>query len=101
MGEYLLLMHDDATTNDAAWGPYIQNLQQAGFFEGGSVIGDGVCARKSGEPALLTKHLTGYIRVTRKVSMKQCVFWPEIHTLRPAEQWRSANCPGRTREVLC
>ena len=66
MGEYLLLMHDDATTNDAACGPYIQNLQQAGFFEGGSVIGDGVCARKSGEPALLTKHLTGYIRVNAK-----------------------------------
>jgi hypothetical protein len=56
-------MHDDAISNDDDWGPYIQKLQQGGFFEGGSAIGDGVCARKSGEPASLTAHLTGYIRV--------------------------------------
>src|SRR5262245_17083627 len=62
--EYILLMHNDATSNDDAWGPYIQKLQQGGCFEGGSAIGDGVCARKSGEPASLTAHLTGYIKVT-------------------------------------
>jgi hypothetical protein len=63
MAEYILLMHDDAISNDDAWEPYIQKLQQGGFFEGGSAIGDGVCARKSGEPASVTAHLTGYIRV--------------------------------------
>src|SRR5262245_9675191 len=63
MAEYILLMHDDATSNDHDWGPYIQKLQQGGCFEGGSAIGDGVCARKSGEPAAVTAHLTGYIRV--------------------------------------
>jgi hypothetical protein len=63
MAEYILLMHDDAISNDDAWGSYIQKLQQGGFFEGGSAIGDGVWLRKSGEPASVTAHLTGYIRV--------------------------------------
>ena len=63
MAEYIFLMHDDAITNDDAWGPYVQKLQDGGSFEGGSAIGDGVCARKSGEPACVTEHLTGYIRV--------------------------------------
>jgi hypothetical protein len=38
MAEYILLMHDDAISNDDAWGSYIQKLQQGGFFEGGSAI---------------------------------------------------------------
>jgi hypothetical protein len=63
MAEYILLIHDDAISNDDDWGPYIQKLQQGGFFEGGSAIGGGVCARKSGEPRSVTGHLTGYIRV--------------------------------------
>lgn len=64
MAEYIFLMHDDASNGDDAWGPYVQKLLQGGFFEGGSAIGGGVCARKSGEPASITAHLTGYIRVT-------------------------------------
>src|SRR5262245_66014499 len=64
MAEYIFLMHDDAISSDNAWGPYIQKLQQGGFFEGGSAIGDGVCARKGGAPASVTAHLTGYIRLT-------------------------------------
>jgi hypothetical protein len=63
MPEYILLMHDDAISNDDAWRPYLQKLQQGGFFEGGSAIGDGVCAQQNGEPAALTAHLTGYIKV--------------------------------------
>jgi len=63
MTEYILLMHDDAVCSDDAWGPYIEKLQRGGFFEGGSAIGDGICARKSGAPAAVTEHLTGYIRV--------------------------------------
>jgi hypothetical protein len=63
MAEYMLLMHDDAIGNDDAWGPYIQQLQQRGFFEGGSALGGGICARKSGEPPSVTAHLTGYIKV--------------------------------------
>jgi len=64
MAEYILLMHDDAIGHDDAWGPYIQKLQQGGFFEGGSAIGDGLCARKSAKPASITAHLTGYIKVS-------------------------------------
>ena len=63
MPEYILLMHDDADTDDVVWEPYIRKLQQDGFFEGGSAIGDGVCARKRGTPAPVTAHLCGYIRV--------------------------------------
>ncbi|HZV20475.1 MAG TPA: hypothetical protein VE986_02895 [Hyphomicrobiales bacterium] len=63
MAEYILLMHDDAIANEGAWEPYIQTLQRSGCFEGGSAIGDGVCARKSGAPAPVTTHLTGYIKV--------------------------------------
>lgn len=64
MADFMLLMHDDAQTDDDAWAKYIQKLRQVGNFEGGSAIGGGICARKSGAPAPITAHLTGYIRVT-------------------------------------
>jgi hypothetical protein len=64
MPEYIFLMHDDAIDDEAAWEPYLRKLKQSGAFEGGSAIGDGVCARKSGTPPGVTAHLTGYIRVT-------------------------------------
>jgi hypothetical protein len=63
MAEFIFLMHDDAIADETSWEPYLRRLQQDGFFEGGSAIGDGVCARKIGEPAGLTSHLAGYIRV--------------------------------------
>jgi hypothetical protein len=63
MADYIFLMHDDANVAGDAWEPYLRKLQQGGFFEGGSAIGSGVCARKSGAPAPVTAHLAGYIRV--------------------------------------
>ncbi len=68
MNDYIFLMHDDApragATSDARdWGGYIAKLQQAGRFDGGSEIGEGVCVRKSGKPADISSHLVGYIRV--------------------------------------
>ena len=63
MAEYIFLMHDDAIADGRAWEPYLHRLQQGGYFQGGSAIGDGVCARKSGAPASVTAHLTGFIRV--------------------------------------
>jgi hypothetical protein len=63
MPEYVLLMHDDARDDSAAWEPYLTRLRQTGCFEGGSAIGDGVCVRKTGAAPPLTEHLTGYIRV--------------------------------------
>jgi hypothetical protein len=63
MADYILLMHDDAVDDDAAWEPYLDRLKQGGFFEGGSAIGGGVCARKSGQLPPVTTHLTGYIRI--------------------------------------
>jgi hypothetical protein len=63
MAEYIFFMHDDAIDDDNAWGPYLDKLKQGGFLEGGSAIGRGLCARKSGELLSVTAHLTGYIRV--------------------------------------
>ena len=63
MLDYIFLMHNDAISADQAWGAYIQKLQQHGFFEGGSAIGNGVCMRKGGPSVSVTAHLTGYIRV--------------------------------------
>jgi len=62
--DYILLMHNDAADDERAWGPYLEQLKQRGCLQGGSEIGDGVCARKSGAPAPLSAHLVGYIRVT-------------------------------------
>jgi hypothetical protein len=58
------LMHHDAGGADDAWEPYLQKLRQSGSFEGGSAIGDGVCARKHGAAPPVTAHLAGYIRVS-------------------------------------
>ncbi|MGP0091863.1 MAG: hypothetical protein ACLPKB_18175 [Xanthobacteraceae bacterium] len=65
MIEYIFLMHDDAIddVNLDAWEPYLGKLKQGGFLQGGSAIGDGVCARKSGAPGSVTEHLTGYVLV--------------------------------------
>ena len=64
MPDYILLMHDDSDADDSAWAPYLQRLQQGGVCQGGSAIGPGVCLRKSGEPAPVTAHLAGFIRVS-------------------------------------
>jgi hypothetical protein len=64
MADYILLMHDDAGDEVFDWEPYIRRLKQDGCFEGGSAIGAGVCARKSGRVPAVTEHLAGYIRVT-------------------------------------
>ena len=68
MPDYLLLMHDDArepwNKQRDDWGPYIGRLQASGNFQGGSAIGEGVCARKSGAVPIITGHLAGFIRVS-------------------------------------
>jgi hypothetical protein len=64
MADYIFLMHDDAAAEEDGWEPYLKRLQQGGFFQGGSAIGEGVCARKRGAPASLTAHVSGYIRVS-------------------------------------
>lgn len=67
MKDYILLMHNDAAPDkgdDAdAWGTYIGGLRQAGAFEGGSTIGEGVCVRKSGAVPGISRQLGGYIRI--------------------------------------
>jgi hypothetical protein len=68
MPDYLFLMHDDVPPGDTAHddnrGPYIGRLQASGNFQGGSVIGAGICTRKSGTVPDITAHLSGFIRVS-------------------------------------
>ena len=66
MNDYILFMHDDVPSHartGAEWGAYFAKLRAAAAFEGGSAIGDGVCASKTGSPAGITRHLAGYIRI--------------------------------------
>jgi hypothetical protein len=64
MTDYIFLMHDDAAGEELAWEPYLSRLRQTGHFQGGSAIGEGTCARKSGRPPPVTAHLTGFVRVS-------------------------------------
>ncbi|HKV41957.1 MAG TPA: hypothetical protein VJX67_22325 [Blastocatellia bacterium] len=68
MPEYILLMHNDTPElasggTNYDWGPYIGRIQASGNFQGGSAIGAGICARKSGDAPAVTGHLSGFIRV--------------------------------------
>ena len=66
MPDYLFLMHDDAGDRAQGgddWGPYLGGLRASGNLQGGSAIGGGLCARKSGAAPAITGHLTGFIRV--------------------------------------
>jgi hypothetical protein len=67
MNEYLFLMHGDAPAESGAaahtWPAYFARLRAADAFEGGSAIGDGICARKAGDTAGIARHITGYLRI--------------------------------------
>jgi hypothetical protein len=65
MAEYMFLFHNDLAADDeSSWEPYLQRLRETGLFEGGSAIGDGICARKDGAAPPITAHLAGYIRIS-------------------------------------
>jgi hypothetical protein len=64
MPDYIFLMHGDSAAEEASWEPYLRRLNESGAFQGGSAIGEGVCARKAGTPAPLNAHLVGFIRVS-------------------------------------
>ena len=64
MPDYLFLMHDDApepgnTERNDDWDRYVRGLRASGNFQGGSAIGGGICARKSGRVPII-----GFIRVS-------------------------------------
>jgi hypothetical protein len=67
MVDFIFFMHDDAVVEEAqSWEDYVQKLKDLGSFEGGSLIGDGVCVRRNGAVPPLTAHLVGYIRVNAR-----------------------------------
>lgn len=63
--DYILLMHNDATTTVAAsgWQPYLQRLQAAGKLRGGSAIAEGTCFRRDAAPAPMTCGIVGFIHI--------------------------------------
>ncbi len=63
MPDYLFLMHNDAAGRSEDWAPYLAGLREAGVFQGGSSLGGGVCAVKSGHAREVTAHLAGYVKV--------------------------------------
>jgi len=64
MPDFLLLMHDDATSPVEGWDKYFGHLKKSGHFVGGSAIGRGLCFNKSGPAPNLSSHLTGFIRIS-------------------------------------
>ncbi len=67
MTDCILFMHDDVPEErarpDSEWATYFAQLRAVGAFQGGSAIGDGICASKSSPKAAITRHISGYIRV--------------------------------------
>lgn len=67
MIDYIFFMHNDARDEKRnqgdEWAAYLAQLQQAGAFQGGSAIGDGVCLSKTGNAPAITPQLSGFIRV--------------------------------------
>lgn len=65
MNDYIFFMHNDANAveSDDAWERYLEKLRSTGRFAGGSSIGRGVCVAKSRQPAGITSHVSGYLRV--------------------------------------
>ncbi|CAN5151749.1 hypothetical protein BH10PSE1_BH10PSE1_02220 [soil metagenome] len=66
MADFILLMHDDATSPErtADWEAWFATLRAKGAFEGGSAIGQGASFRKDGAPGSVSGHLNGFVRVT-------------------------------------
>jgi hypothetical protein len=67
MTDTIFFMHDDVPKRhrhrDDDWTRYFARLREAGAFEGGSAIGDGICVSQSSAPPALTRQISGYIRV--------------------------------------
>ena len=62
MADFIFLMHDDGA-DGGDWPTYLAALRASGCFQGGSSIGSGILARKSGDVQSTTAHLAGYIRI--------------------------------------
>ncbi len=64
MAEFILLMHGDYDrSQNEDWQTYLAGLGSAGVLRGGSVIGQGMCVRRSGRAADVSDHLVGYVKI--------------------------------------
>lgn len=78
MADFMLLLHGDAgrDIDPAAWDAYFAALSQSGCFDGGSSIGAGETFRHGGNPAPVSAHLEGFIRV-RAADLAEARRWIE------------------------
>jgi len=67
MTDFILFMHKNISEEqrrpDVEWETYFAKLREAGAFQGGSSIGDGLCVSKAFAPGTITAHISGYIRI--------------------------------------
>lgn len=72
MAEFLLLMHSDYDLSGQKedWELYLAKLEAAGVLRGGSAIGAGLCVRREGHPAGLSKTIVGYIKIEAQNLLK-------------------------------
>jgi hypothetical protein len=98
MSDYLFLMHDNVPPGDTAhddnWGPYIGRLQASGNFQGGSAIGAGICARKSGATPDITLPLSGFIRVSASSLDDAQTLFVGNPVFESGGPWRLGSCLG-------
>ena len=65
MADFMMLMHDTGEMEGHPdWRPYLSELRAKGVLQGGSAMGQGVCVVKSGEAPPISRHITGYIKIT-------------------------------------
>ncbi|MEO0606801.1 MAG: hypothetical protein AAFY82_01110 [Pseudomonadota bacterium] len=65
MAEFLFLMHSDTREPviETNWTAYTERLVSIGAMRAGSAIGGGRSFRHSGQPARLTDHIVGYLKI--------------------------------------
>jgi hypothetical protein len=98
MPDYLFLMHDDVPPGDTAhddnWGPYIGRSQASGNFEGGRVIGAGICPRNLVRCQTLPPIYLASSALAPAAWTMHRPFLSESGVAKPAELWRSESCLG-------
>jgi len=61
MTDFILFMHDDVPEGqrrpDGEWAAYFAKLREAHAFQGGSSVGDGICASKISPAVAITGHI--------------------------------------------
>ena len=64
MAEFIFLMHRlPEGVAEGDWTPWLDRLGRSGHLRGGSEIGDGKTFSKHADPATITSHINGFVRI--------------------------------------